>query len=92
VVENAFGRLKGRWRCLLKRIDHHTENVPYIVATCVTPHNLCELFGDRFQGSWEVRGDGDTESTRSRVAAVEDRSNTAAVNIRNALADYLFTH
>ena len=45
VVENAFGRLKGRWRCLLKRIDIHVTNVPDVVATCVTLHNICELYG-----------------------------------------------
>ena len=46
VVENAFGRLKGRWRCLLKRLDFKLENVPYIVSACVVLHNMCEMYGD----------------------------------------------
>ena len=33
VVENAFGRLKGRWRYLLKRMDTHVCNAPNIVAS-----------------------------------------------------------
>lgn len=45
-VENAFGRLKGRWRCLLKRMDADVSNVPSIVGACVVLHNICELYGD----------------------------------------------
>ena len=52
VVENAFGRLKGRWRCLLKQMDCQLTNVPIIVASCVTLHNICERFGDNCQEEW----------------------------------------
>ena len=48
VVENAFGRLKGRWRCLLKRLDIQVKNTTTVVGTCVVLHNICETFGDHF--------------------------------------------
>ena len=42
VVEHAYGRLKGRWQCLLKR-----NNIS--VATCCVLHNICESNGDAFK-------------------------------------------
>ena len=39
-VKHAFGRLKGRWRYLLKRMDYHIDNVPHVVAACVVLHNI----------------------------------------------------
>ena len=89
VVEQAFGRLKGRWRCLLKRMDHLTENVPYIVSTCVTLHNVCELFGDNFHDDWEVSS-GVTE--HHHRSSSDDGTGTPAERVRKALEDYLFTH
>jgi len=35
VVENAFGRLKGRWRFLLKTNESDTGNMPKIISCCV---------------------------------------------------------
>ena len=48
VVEHAYGRLKGRWRCLLKRLDVSVEDVPNVIATCCVLHNICEMHGDIF--------------------------------------------
>ena len=61
VVENAYGRLKGRWRCLLKRLDFKLENVVPVVASCVVLHNLCEKFGDSFREEWA--GENSIQST-----------------------------
>ena len=50
VVEHAYGRLKGRWRCLLKRLDVNVGDVPHVIAVCCTLHNICEMHGDSFVG------------------------------------------
>ena len=52
VVENAYGRLKGRWRRLMKRNDMCIDNITTIVtATCIL-HNICEVHGDNFNEAW----------------------------------------
>ena len=53
VVENVFGHLKGRWRCLLKRVDYY--DIQYstdVVVACVTLHDVCELNNDNYDPDW----------------------------------------
>lgn len=88
VVENAFGRLKGRWRCLLKRLDFKLENVPNVVSACVVLHNMCELYGDHCLSDWTVH-----TPTETAVPLSLPRTNDTAVasTIREALKQHLCT-
>lgn len=47
-VENSFGRLKGRWRILLKRVDVSLGNMKNIIKACLILHNLCETQDETF--------------------------------------------
>ena len=52
VVENAFGWLKARWRCLMKRNNMITEHIPDIICACCILHNICEVHGKQFCERW----------------------------------------
>ena len=54
VAENAFGRLKGRFRILMKRNDCDLDTTLAIVAASVVLHNICELSGDTYDEGWSV--------------------------------------
>ena len=83
VVENAFGRLKGRWRRLTKRNDMNVENVPHVVAACCVLHNVCEIHGDTFNENWSF----DDEQPSATVTETSAGSNQGS-----AIRDALVTH
>ena len=65
VVENAFGKLKRRWRCLLKRMDYYSiEYTTDVVAACIVLHNICELNNDTCNPEW-IHVDESSHDTRS---------------------------
>ena len=46
VVEQAFGILKGRFRCLRNGLSCHLRNVEAHVIACIVLHNICILQND----------------------------------------------
>jgi len=52
VFENAFDRLKGRWRILLKRSEVESTFMPTLVAACCILHNICEMSKETFNSRW----------------------------------------
>ena len=87
VVEIAFGRLKARWRRLLKQNDMHVKNVPHVVAACCTLHNICEIHGDTFNDEWLTE-----DTSLADQEAAPSTSNTDSGNdVRDALVEY-FSH
>ena len=85
VVKNAFGRLKGRWRCLLKRNDSRVSNVIDITTACVVLHNICEIFNDECLEEWATTDDG----TQTASAGPSSSSDGVSSAIRDAIALYL---
>ena len=90
VVECAIGRLKGRWRSLLKRSDVRIEFMSTVVTSCCILHNLCEIHKDGFDEQWldeEVR-----TLTISNNSSNPAQHSSSAGAIRNALTSYFCTH
>lgn len=87
IVENAYGRLKARWRRLMKKNEMHVSNVPTVISACCVLHNVCEIHGEEFKSTWleEI-----TRSTSVQPASVEAHDDTAERPnvIRNALVEY----
>ncbi|KAL2102557.1 hypothetical protein ACEWY4_001725 [Coilia grayii] len=77
VVENSFGRLKGRWRCLLKRNDCDVNLVKPMVLTC------CALHGEEYDGEWDVATAAEPAGPVSQSVEEEGR------DVREALVRYL---
>ncbi|KAK7896820.1 hypothetical protein WMY93_022145 [Mugilogobius chulae] len=64
-VERAFGRLKGRWRCLLKECDAHITFVSRIVSACCVLHNYLEVHEEEYlNGEVEAEEGGDVMEGR----------------------------
>ena len=53
VAEEAYGRLKGRWRMLLKKCESKKESLKVMSLACIALHSLCVDLEDTDMGSWD---------------------------------------
>lgn len=87
VVENAYGRLKARWRRLLKRNDMHVDHIPTVVAAACILHNLCEIHGEHFNDTW-LQEISDSNYSQPPTVAIRDGSSNQPKRVRDALVHY----
>ena len=91
VVEHAYGRLKGRWRCLLKRNYILITDLPQLVAACCVLHNICESNQEVFIDDW-VQNDPNS----SLSSPIPNPTTSAIANggkdIQQALMSYFSQH
>ncbi|XP_025602292.2 uncharacterized protein LOC105692981 [Athalia rosae] len=89
-AENALGRLKGRWRVLLKRSDLNVEDVKRLAKACFVLHNICESKGEPFHPDWLNNIPvGDRFINVPSVPYPDGRALTVAKIKRDMVAEYL---
>lgn len=87
-VERAFGRLKGRWRCLLKQNESHITLVSQVISACVVLHNFCEAHNEDYNEEISIFEDEDeVDGVDERLNSMQARDQRAH-EIRNALCTY----
>ena len=52
VVEQAFGRLKGRWHVLVDSYSCDPDFASNVALLCCALHNVCERSNCPFEDSW----------------------------------------
>ena len=87
-VERAFGILKARWRCLLKRLDNRIENVSAVTIACITLHNFCQINNENYvdkDGVLEniLRQEREARQRRQQNFDQNPDGNTARVSLTN---------
>ena len=81
-IESTFGRLKGRWRCLQKRLDVSVDFASTVVTACAIMHDLCEKRHERYT---DEEGEEEHEERDDRDGD-EEEAQPSAIILRNDLA------
>lgn len=89
VAEQAFGRLKGRWRCLATRLEVAEENIIPVVVGSVVLHNICENRGHALvSGPWTQDGVWDQAPEGQLKFPTSPQDEQEGNLVREALVDY----
>lgn len=95
VVENAFGRLKARWRILCRASFLNHSFMPIVVVACCILHNICELSKDTHQryearmSRWHDEGLHDTNVEQPATECFNAENVYSAEDTRDHLMLYL---
>ncbi|KAK0154191.1 Protein ALP1-like [Merluccius polli] len=88
-VEIAFGRLKARWRVLLKRSDFHYTFTPLVVVTCCALHNFCEREEEILHSTWMAEATSLQTSTPQPASRPYPPSRSTDEAVRRTLTEYM---
>lgn len=89
-VVQAFGMLRGRWRCLLETLKEDTLRVPTTVIACCVLHNLCiDIEDDAPIESVFIQDDVDlSDEDSDDWTAMDEDAKQLREKLRNYLDSY----
>ncbi|XP_049516618.1 uncharacterized protein LOC125942471 [Dermacentor silvarum] len=88
IVENGFGRLKARFRFVMKRMECKLKKAKLAIRAACVLHNICEAMKDSVELQWE-------SEARALDMYAQPSRNTAECSgggqeVRQALATYFW--
>ncbi|ODM86935.1 putative nuclease HARBI1 [Orchesella cincta] len=88
-VENMFGRVKLRWRRLLRGLDVHYQNAHKVISVAFALHNICESQGIGIhQTAEELIENMELDSRRPQPTSMSAAEAASGIMCRNALMNY----
>ncbi|XP_064487325.1 uncharacterized protein LOC135399499 [Ornithodoros turicata] len=89
IVENAFGRVKARFRHVMKRMECNTTLAKRSIRTACTLHNICETLSDTVEVQWEQDAHA-LDMVYAQPSRGTDVCHGGGQAVRNALAAYFW--
>ncbi|KAL1447466.1 hypothetical protein MTO96_044281 [Rhipicephalus appendiculatus] len=89
VVENAFGRVKARFRFIMKRMECNLTTTTLVIKACCVLHNICEGFQEHVEPQWEQEV-AMWDAAYEQPTSTSDASSKSGEDVRTALAKYFF--
>lgn len=87
-IECAFGRLKARWRILLRPMDIPVDYLPNVIFSCFVLHNYCERQKADVDPSLVEKIIMEERSMKLKTDKVNSYNTAIGKRVRNTITDY----
>jgi hypothetical protein len=90
-IEVAFGRLKSRWRRLIKKMEMQVNTAPIYIVACFVLHNICERSTiASYKDSWNYQADPQLQRYIIAQPPTQENNEVAGgTEIRQAMTEWL---
>ena len=87
-IECAFGRLKARWRMLMRPLDVPTKFLSEIIYACFVLHNFCEINKADVDISLVTKIVGEERKHLQKIDKLYSYQTSAGCKVRDTVTDY----
>ena len=93
VTKGAYGKLKGRWRVLLRKNESSQDNARITTLASMVLHNTCIAKGDAISKKFDLSLDADGQKiNREEIRKLLQMRNCSSIRDVSVEANKVFQH